>query len=425
LDSKIFEVCLEKYQNRDMSVSWQDLAERFGYENGDQLRSSFKMARKKMGIPSHGIGSTKTVVGGNELPHYKETVEIKGNGEVTSDRLIEICEEDSKSPESVMIAHKFDPTKWRLVICRNNLWHMQKKGGTRLLCYQSRITVAPRKPNEITFAEVDKFFNKYTPKVHAPKRGLVDHIQKGRVLEICIPDLHVGADSADPNRSDESIKDAFAKVIKDIYYRINGRDLDKIYLVFMGDIMHYDTANKTTTSGTQISSNMNFPNIFEIATSMIIDGIDLFSGIAPVEVPYIKGNHDGVAGYMLMKSIENYYRMDDNVVIDSDPISRKFRKIGNSLIGWCHGNMAKANITTWLQKEARKEYGETKYAEVHAGHFHSQNTVDKDGIVLRYLPTITPTDSWHYDRGFVGAVKSTISFLWGSDGLLEMWFSNV
>ena len=406
-----------------MSVSWQQLAERFGYESGDRLRTAFKTARKKAGIPSHGIGVSKVADDKINLYQYKEEFEIKGNGEITSDRLIEICEEEAKSPESVMMAHKFDPKKWKLMVCRNNLWHMQKKGGTRLLLYQSRITVAPKTPNELTLENVDEFFEKYDSKTYAPKRDAVE--QTGKILEICVPDLHVGGDSVEPDKDDESISEAFSQVIEDIYHRIEDRNLEKIYLVPMGDILHYDTAKKTTTFGTHINSNMDFPTIFDLATSMLIKAIDLLSGIALVEVPYIKGNHDGITGYMLMKSLDHYYRHDENVVIDCDPKSRKYRKIGNSLIGWTHGNMAKANITTWLQKEARKEYGETKYAEVHAGHFHSQNTVDKDGVVLRYLPTITPTDSWSYDKGYVGAVKSTISFLWGDNGLSEMWFSNV
>ena len=65
-----------------------------------------------------------------------------------------------------------------------------------------------------------------------------------------------------------------------------------------------------------------------------------------------------------------------------------------------------------------------KYAEVHAGHWHSQTTAEKNGMVLRYLPSITGTDEWHYNKGFVGAVKATVSFVWGDTGLKEIWHTN-
>jgi len=120
------------------------------------------------------------------------------------------------------------------------------------------------------------------------------------------------------------------------------------------------------------------------------------------------------------------YRNYPNVLVDASHLSRKFRKIGNNLVLWNHGDMAKQNAYSLIQREARKEFGETKYAEIHSGHFHSQQTVEKDGVIIRYLPTTTPTDVWHYENGYTGNTESTTSFLWDKNlGLREIWYSNL
>ena len=77
--------------------------------------------------------------------------------EYESDRLIELCEEDAKSPRRILTAHGLDPDKWDVVTCRNNLWHSQTKAGTRLVMYQSRLTARP-KDDGITFADIERWF---------------------------------------------------------------------------------------------------------------------------------------------------------------------------------------------------------------------------------------------------------------------------
>ena len=58
---------------------------------------------------------------------------------------IQICEEDLKNPEKVMQAHKFDATQWDLISCKNNLWNAPSGGDTKMVMYQSKITVKPKK----------------------------------------------------------------------------------------------------------------------------------------------------------------------------------------------------------------------------------------------------------------------------------------
>jgi hypothetical protein len=88
--------------------------------------------------------------------------------------------------------------------------------------------------------------------------------------------------------------------------------------------------------------------------------------------------------------------------------------------------MAKGNLTEWLQTEARKEFGATKHAEIHAGHLHSSQTIDKSGIIIRHLPTITGASAWEYGKGYYSANKALTSFVWDKEnGLREIWLSGI
>ncbi|HAU87771.1 MAG TPA: hypothetical protein DCW90_20475, partial [Lachnospiraceae bacterium] len=77
------------------------------------------------------------------LPKYKEQTDVNKDGSYTSDKLIEISEEDSKNPEFLLNAHGFDPIKWELVSARNSIWNQGSKSGIKNL-YSSKINVKPR-----------------------------------------------------------------------------------------------------------------------------------------------------------------------------------------------------------------------------------------------------------------------------------------
>jgi len=438
LDESIFETCLQFYNSDKKVPFWNELAKRFNYKTGEQLRSEFKRIRKKRGIPSknqfekidvenNGINkdsNDKNIENINK--NLKCTTEFNKDGSITDERLIEISNEDSKTPDFLMKAHGFDESKFEMISCRNNYWEGPISGGKQVF-FQSKIVVKPKKSIEISFNDIDNFFKNF----NGNQSKLIQSTQykeNSDILEICLADLHIGNAGIYNKSNLNDIQDKFNVTINDICNRIKNKKLEKIYLVPLGDILHYDTSSRSTTAGTNLeSTELDFATIFNMGAEMLINGIDRLSQIAPVEIPYIAGNHDRTLGYALIKSIQFYYRNNKSIIVDCDILPRKFRKIGKSLIGWCHGDMAKDKIGAWLQSEARKEWGETYFSEVHAGHFHVQQTVaEKNGTIIRYLPSMTNIDMWTYERGFVGAIKSTVSFVWDKEiGLKEMWFSNI
>jgi DNA repair exonuclease SbcCD nuclease subunit len=159
---------------------------------------------------------------------------------------------------------------------------------------------------------------------------------------------------------------------------------------------------------------------------MLIDALEILGNLAPTELVYISGNHDRILGYSLIKAVEKAFRKDNNITFDISPNPRKFRRFENVLIGWLHGDCQKNNITEWLQTEARKDFGDSIFSEVHCGHLHHQQTLEKSGMIVRYLPTICASSAWEHQQGYNKNVKTVISFVWNpQNGLREMWYSNI
>lgn len=424
----VFDDCVEHWKNSTGTTPfWSELAEKWGYKNGEKLRWAFKEEKNR-----RGIGSKESVNPASGQTSYSETDEYI-NIVCSSKRI--------RTKEDIIKEFKIDEEIWKLekfIVRTDEAWRKDKQAdlevvdgkwtgtskdsGKILLVPLTRIEARfVRKTLEhITLDEIETMFSKkefsipnFTKKVYEPS---------DEILEIDITDLHLGSDA---NHAPEK---RVKKAIDDVISRTGGRNFQKIVLAVLGDIFHYDTATKTTSAGTIVTTNgMTVYQVFDLGLTTLIDVIINLLGVAEVEVIFIPGNHDRASSYSLMKTVEAYFRNNENVTFDCSHSSRKFMLHGVSLIGWMHGDIPKARASEWLQVEAREEWGKAKYCEIHSGNFHSQHVPpESGGVILRYLPGLTDVDEWHYQKGFVGAVRALQSFVWHKDlGLREMWFTNV
>jgi hypothetical protein len=124
--------------------------------------------------------------------------------------------------------------------------------------------------------------------------------------------------------------------------------------------------------------------------------------------------------------LDAWFRNDENVTIDNDPLSRKYKRFGKCLIGFSHGDKEKKRLGKIMPVEARKDWGETIYCEIHAGHLHSEQAVkEENGVIVRYLSSPSGTDNWHFESGYVGAIKKAQSFVWDKDKDIEFIYNEI
>ena len=413
----IFNECLECWQNSEEGVPfWGKLAEKYGYAKKDSLRNAFGRERKRRRIFEKDPQKAQ-----ERLVNSKNV-----DGTYSSDRLVEIFEDELNDDIALLKAHNFDPDKWILIASTSNMWHaLRTLDRGRVVQFQSKIRVKPITLQEMSFESISEFYSKndFVTKIKFPKFKQ----SLKRVLEICSADWHLAARLFNENFSD--LEEMFPFMMADVLYRIKRDEIgfSKIIFNLMGDIFHYENRQQQTERHQQVveGNGMNPLEMFDLALSMCISAVDELLQYAPVEMMYIPGNHDGNSLYHLLACLKAYYRDVSTFSVDLGHESRKWKLIGKNLIGWQHGEMSKKNKVHWLQNDARKEWGLSEYAESHNGHWHHEEVTEHGGIKSRGLPAIASTDFWHHRSGYIGAIRATMSFIWDEDriGWTDMWQS--
>jgi hypothetical protein len=417
LNQKVFERCLKKYRKLT-TETWEDIAKDYpnDYKSGEHLRVTFKEERKRKNVPTDHPRQQVSVEG-EEIIGYNESTEIHGNGNITSDKLIRICEADSKNPTIVMKMHGFDPEKWNLISCRNNMWHMQKKGGERLLCYQSKITVSPKKSGEWSTKLVDEIFNKLSLKDHIFSNSIKPNVvvKNGKTLVIGISDLHLGLLSTDHSTGNEyNIKIAeniYLDTIAQIKREITNKDFEKIVFLTGNDFLNIDNTHGETNRGTPQENDSIWFDIFDKAVELVIRGINEFVSIAPVDVIYIPSNHDLESFYGVMRVIDVYYRNNSNVTVDYSPLPRKYYQYGKNLFGFSHDIEVRKALDIFTV-EAKNQWSSSEHMYWMLAHLHTGMVYEKRGYLEIYrLPTLSGWSRWSNNKGYIQTERKTQCFI--------------
>lgn len=237
------------------------------------------------------------------------------------------------------------------------------------------------------------------------------HEDNDTMLEISIYDHHFGKlahKSETGNDYDLKIaKNLYIEAVDTILKRSQGYNIERILFPIGQDLFHVNNEISTTEMGTFQDTDSRLSKIFETVQATLILCINKMLKVAPVDIVYVPDNHGPLNSYFMTKVLEAYYKDNPNVNVDSSPKCRKYYRYGNTLIGMTHGHMEKADILPLTMAcEAKYDWCETKFHEIHCGHFHKKaekkyNTADSLGdVVLRYLPSLAGTDKWHMSKGF-------------------------
>lgn len=360
---------------------------------------------------------------------YKETIELNKDGSQTSDKLLLMSKEDCKNVEFLLKAHGYDTKVFELVSAKNNIWNAYSKQDGIMTLYSSKITVKPRH-NDISMEELEEWFNKLDKKYQPSKLYTNTIPTDGMLLEVPLVDVHYNKRSYEIEVGQEGTiaktEEDFLKVISNIIERTKGKKIEKIVFPIGNDFYNTDTSENTTTRGTRQDVELRWQEMFLKGSELLIKGIDLLAEVAPVEVFYVAGNHDKMAGFYVTLVLSSWYRNDERVLVSKSSKTRKYIKFGKCLIGYTHGDKEKNKIFGIMQQEQPRAWGETLYREWHLGHLHHEVTKENQGVIVRHLSSISPTDAWHYECGYVGSLQKAQAFLWDKNkGLMDILLSYV
>lgn len=423
---------IDMKQNGTIDLDWSEIRDKYNIKlNSDTIRkangSVFGGSFRTEYFKNKSISSSISDVD-KAKSSYKSEQSINKDGTYTSDKLISIKEDELKNPISLLKAHGFDIKEWELVSERNNIWNVYSKQDGIQELYSSKIVVRPR--TDISLAEIEDFYAELITTYSSPDIKKYEN-KIGLMFELPIVDLHLGKFSTSDIVSEEYntqiARDCFNKVIDTCISRLQGVNIEKIIFPIGNDFFHYDAVTSTTTGGTPQDTDVKHQTLFKNGVLLLIDGITKLSKElkAPIEVFCIQGNHDFLSSYHALMSLWCYFHNNENVYVNLGTSPRKYVQFGKCLLGFAHGNKEKKRIEKIMQVEASEMWGNTVYREFHLGHLHSEQVTEDGGIIIRNLSSVTGTDAWHHNSGYVGAIRKCICFLWDKENGLDSTFNVV
>lgn len=424
---ELFNKCLYTKNYVNGPSKWMKLNAECDYPctDGERLRCWFKAeANKRI---EEGKMDRKEVYPQEEGyvepdKQYNETIDINADGSQCSDKLIALTREELKDTNKIMVLHGYDPEQWEVVKVSNSIWNSPTKNSGKQELYASKLIVKPR--TGISPAQIEDIFSRISArKTKLDEKPYTRYNPNGKVLEICLTDLHFGmlAWSAETG-TDYNLEIAsrkFKEILDDILEKTKFFTFQKIYFIFCHDFFHCNNQEKTTNKGTRVDTDGGMFKIFDRGLNLLVEALERLRKLAPVETVWLHSNHSADTSYYAVRCLDAYFRNDDRVIVDVTPSPRKYRAFGKCLLGMAHGDNEGKRASNIMQVEVPRLYGEAKFRCLHLGHQHHEKVEDINGVVVRYLPSPVPADNWHTQLGFIGSQKKIQSFVWDPERGVE------
>jgi hypothetical protein len=206
-------------------------------------------------------------------------------------------------------------------------------------------------------------------------------------------------------------------------------------LVIGGDWFHSDTRhNRTERGDNPLDVDTRQALVWEAVTDSITASVRILAEhAARVRIVVIPGNHDWESSYHLARVLAAYYRNETGVDVVNSPRSRQYVRHGTVLLGFAHGHLVKMDdLPSLMAMEAPADWAASTERVWHQGHIHKSKTMrwiagdGKHSVQVEHLESLSGTDAWHHEMGFVGMPRRLCGFLWSAKhGLRQRIYTTV
>lgn len=273
------------------------------------------------------------------------------------------------------------------------------------------------RPNQVNYEDVrDSIIE--SMKAYAPVYPKIERkpCNDGHLLVIDPCDVHIGKlANAMETGEDYNSEIAVQRVIEGvqgILDKSSGYNIEEILFIAGNDILHIDTPNRKTTSGTpQDTDGMWYDNFLK-AKKLYIEVLEKLIAVANVKFVFNPSNHDYMSGFFLSDTIQSWFSKNENITFDVSISHRKYHRYHENLIGTTHGDGAKAeNLPLLMAQEAKQDWGFTKHKYIYSHHLHHKVSKEYMGVTVETLRSPSGTDSWHHRNGYQHATKAIEAFI--------------
>lgn len=410
------------------------------------IHGTIKDAAKSLGLPTSTFRNRLELATKHGLVDKQEAQDkppkkgllVEGSGDENSLHINSV-DDKIKTVAQALKKAEVDLDIWEVERFSVNSWEV----GMKLTTRNEKGAVLTEKPKVIPLWQVKVWIRRKVPKIFTdaadglqkrmakwapkyPKFTWNRPLQDPHMLELALFDVHFGKlawEMETGQNSDISLTEEFFDLaVKCLARKASGFNVEEIVIPLGQDFFHVDNPTKTTVNGTPQDVDTRYAKMFETGVIACVKAIDFLMNIAPVKVLYVPGNHDRTVAWHLVSNLAAWYRQTKAVTVDATPTLRKYSHYGINLIGYTHGDQEPhRDLPLIMAAEVPDMWANSKFREIHSGHFHKKKevvhkTTDSFGpVVVRTLPSLSATDSWHYGKGYVAWRRAAEAYLWGKD----------
>lgn len=327
------------------------------------------------------------------------------NGKIRAEKLIHL-NIDNINEKDILNEFNLDIKEWQIEKLNYSLWDSPNKEKGSIPLYSVKCQFKKRDKLDYDVEELKNVIDSCFDKVDFTRPVLNKRDDIENMILIDIADLHLNKFSDDYDM--EMAKTRFNNAIDTF---LSYTSSEECIFVIGEDYFNIDTINKTTTKGTPQDTEVDIYKMFDFGLNLMIETLHTLSVFFDkVNVILIQGNHDKLLSYMLVKALEHYNFEKGNIIFNSEIKSRKYIEYGNSLIGLGHLDTENKKQKQFLmQNEVKEMYGKSKYNYFVSGHLHNYSVEEVGGIQYIRLPSLSGSDNWHNEMGYITQTKSAIA----------------
>lgn len=312
---------------------------------------------------------------------------------------------EPKSVEELAKLHKIDLNKYKI----SNYWSKLKPNGK----FTSSVFATLKKPKDYTLEDFTKFLVNFKPQAFNNSKkplSLKDHVD----VSLNLADFHLAKKTIQGDNLESKHYD-YAITVETLIERVKANyEIDKVVFPISNDFFHTDTYNNTTTNGTPLDVTASFDQEYEKGFEILVNTINyLLTQAEEVEVILVQGNHDRTKGFYVAHALEVYFSEYENVKFQRHHSVTKSVVLGNTFIGYHHGNCKIDELPLLFATGKDSEaFGKALYREIHTGDKHHYMAKEVKGVRIQQMPSLSGEDRWHIDNNYVNNIKSGLAIVY-------------
>lgn len=397
------------------NMTWKEVADRLNKEFGENL--SKDAVRKRFYVRDRRNGGEEL---NTEISGAGEYETVYENGMVEAQKVVEYSKEVFGDKRKMLEYLGYNADEWEFVFLTTSMWNQHTKEQTTKQLYAVKFKIKPLIKTltlDKALESAKEVFNEGIEPIKfkkEKKKKLNDEL----LIEIPAIELHLGKYAEElesgQNYDTEIAKSRFYEILRQILEMQEIVRADRCVVMIGNDFFNSDTVGNTTTKGTQQFNDIRWKSLFIVGLELYKDFFNtLRCRFNHVDVRLCQGNHDVMSSFYLYMALSAYYRLDAIVKFEENYREYQCYRFGDNAIFFGHGDCNIKRLVQSIPAEFYKEWGETRFHELHLGHLHSQVAVDEgNGMIMRRISSPTAPDAWHYSERFIGAIPNHQIFLW-------------